>query len=209
MLLRYRLAVVLTAASAVLVPVFSAQTPAARSGIREPAFSPDGRRLAVSWLDELWTMTPDGREERKIVTENGGWLSERDPAWSPDGRSIAFSAGSSGEFDIYVVSVAGPEGPRQARRVTSLAGDERWPSWTRDGRLLFSHRPLDERWQIYATAADGSIATLADLEGKRLGIAGGPLDKSWLLIQALAKERDGVDLAAISEVVYGAPPLLT
>lgn len=158
MLLRYRLAVVLTAASAVLVPVFSAQTPAARSGIREPAFSPDGSRLAVSWLDELWTMTPDGGDEQKVVTPNGGWLSERDPAWSPDGRSIAFSAGSNGQFDIYVVSVAGPEGPRQARRVTSLAGDERWPSWTRDGRLVFSHRPLNERWQIYATAADGTGA---------------------------------------------------
>ncbi|MGH6944908.1 MAG: ABC transporter substrate-binding protein [Geminicoccaceae bacterium] len=55
--------------------------------------------------------------------------------------------------------------------------------------------------------ADGSIATLADLEGKRLGIAGGPLDKSWLLIQALAKEQ-GIDLAEAAEPAYGAPPLL-
>jgi NitT/TauT family transport system substrate-binding protein len=55
--------------------------------------------------------------------------------------------------------------------------------------------------------ADGSIATLADLEGKRLGIAGGPLDKSWMLIQALGQEQ-GIDLAAAAELVYGAPPLL-
>jgi NitT/TauT family transport system substrate-binding protein len=57
-------------------------------------------------------------------------------------------------------------------------------------------------------AADGGIRSLADLEGKRLGIAGGPLDKSWLLIQALAKEQEGLDLAEVAELVYGAPPLL-
>jgi NitT/TauT family transport system substrate-binding protein len=55
--------------------------------------------------------------------------------------------------------------------------------------------------------ADGGIDSLADLEGKRLGIAGGPLDKSWLLIQAVAREQ-GVDLAEVTELVYGAPPLL-
>ena len=48
-------------------------------------------------------MSPDGRDEKKVITHNGGWLSERDPAWSPDGRSIAFSADSNGQFDLYVV----------------------------------------------------------------------------------------------------------
>lgn len=146
------------AAALLAAASFAAQSPS-RSGIREPAFSPDGKWLAVSWLDELWTMTPDGRDERKVVAANGGWASEREPAWSPDGGSIAFSADRNGQFDIYVVP-ASSEGLRQAgggaaRRVTTLAGDERWPSWTRDGRLLFSHRPPDGRWQIWAMRADG------------------------------------------------------
>src|SRR5687768_11969183 len=131
---RYRLAVAVAAASVVFVTAFSAQTPAARSGIREPAFSPDGKRLAVSWLDELWTMSPDGRDEKKVVAfvaDHGRWLSERDPAWSPDGRWIAFSADTNGEFDVYAVPVTSHPGGGAARRVTSLAGDERWPSWTR------------------------------------------------------------------------------
>jgi gamma-glutamyltranspeptidase len=149
---RYRCVTAIAAASVVVATAFSAQTPASRSGIREPAFSPDGRRVAVSWLDELWTMSPDGRDEKKVITRSGGWLSERDPAWSPDGRSIAFSADSNGQFDLHVV----PSGGGAARRVTSLPGDERWPSWTRDGRLVFSHRPLNGRWQMYVTAADGN-----------------------------------------------------
>jgi gamma-glutamyltranspeptidase/glutathione hydrolase len=149
---RYRWAVALAAACLAVVTAFAAQAPVTRSGIREPAFSPDGKRLAVSWLDELWTIGPDGRDEKKVTPPNGGWLSERDPAWSPDGRSIAFSADINGHFDLYVV----PSGGGAVRRVTSLAGDERWPSWTRDGRLVFSHRPVNGRWQIHAASADGT-----------------------------------------------------
>lgn len=57
-------------------------------------------------------------------------------------------------------------------------------------------------------AADSPIRTLADLKGKKIGIAGGPVDKSWILIQALARKRHGIDLAREAEPVFGAPPLL-
>jgi NitT/TauT family transport system substrate-binding protein len=53
------------------------------------------------------------------------------------------------------------------------------------------------------------IRALADLKGKKLGVAGGALDKSWLLIQAMARRDSGIDLSAESDVVYGAPPLLS
>jgi NitT/TauT family transport system substrate-binding protein len=49
---------------------------------------------------------------------------------------------------------------------------------------------------------------VADLKGKKLAIAGGPLDKSWLLLQGLAR-RSGVDLRRQATIVYGAPPLLS
>jgi NitT/TauT family transport system substrate-binding protein len=52
------------------------------------------------------------------------------------------------------------------------------------------------------------IRDVADLKGKKLAIAGGPLDKSWLLLQAFAR-RSGLDLKTQSTLVYGAPPLLS
>lgn len=55
---------------------------------------------------------------------------------------------------------------------------------------------------------DSAIRTLADLKGRSLGVAGGPLDKNWLLIQALALRDHGIDLSKEAEIVYGAPPLL-
>jgi NitT/TauT family transport system substrate-binding protein len=52
------------------------------------------------------------------------------------------------------------------------------------------------------------IKEITDLRGKKLAIAGGPLDKSWLLLQAYAR-RSGLDLKRQANVVYGAPPLLS
>lgn len=50
--------------------------------------------------------------------------------------------------------------------------------------------------------------TVADLKGKRIGIAGGPLDKSWLLLRATAMKTPAGDFANTASPVYGAPPLL-
>lgn len=55
---------------------------------------------------------------------------------------------------------------------------------------------------------DAGIETIADLKGRKLGIAGGPVDKSWLLLRAYAQKKLGEDLAAIVEPTFGAPPLL-
>jgi NitT/TauT family transport system substrate-binding protein len=51
------------------------------------------------------------------------------------------------------------------------------------------------------------IKDVADLKGRKLAVAGGPLDKNWLLLQGLAR-RSGLDLRRQSSIVYGAPPLL-
>jgi NitT/TauT family transport system substrate-binding protein len=55
--------------------------------------------------------------------------------------------------------------------------------------------------------ANSPIRGIADLKGKKLAVAGGPLDKSWLLLRALAR-RSNIDLKTQADIVYGAPPLL-
>jgi NitT/TauT family transport system substrate-binding protein len=54
---------------------------------------------------------------------------------------------------------------------------------------------------------DSPIRSLADLKGRTLSIAGGPLDKSWLIVQAAAI-RHSVDLKRETTLQYGAPPLI-
>ena len=56
--------------------------------------------------------------------------------------------------------------------------------------------------------ADSPIKTLADLKGKKLGVAGGPIDKSWLLLVAYALRTANLDLRTETRQEFGAPPLL-
>lgn len=56
--------------------------------------------------------------------------------------------------------------------------------------------------------ADSTAQSLQDLAGGKIGIAGGPLDKSWLILRAYAQQQYGMDLKADTEQVFGAPPLI-
>lgn len=58
-------------------------------------------------------------------------------------------------------------------------------------------------------AQNSPLQSLSELKGKKLGVAGGPLDKSWLLIQALARRDHDLELAEENDVVFGASPLLS
>ena len=55
---------------------------------------------------------------------------------------------------------------------------------------------------------DSGIESVADLVGKKLGIAGGPVDKSWVILQAYAKEKLGINLRDQVETVFAAPAII-
>src|SRR6266508_1388996 len=62
--------------------------------------------------------------------------------------------------------------------------------------LVFS--PSSSTLGAVMTPARSPISAIADLKGKKLAIAGGPLDKSWLLLQALARRFGVTDAKALS-----------
>ncbi len=53
-----------------------------------------------------------------------------------------------------------------------------------------------------------AIKSVSDLRGKRLGVAGSSIDKSWLLLRAYSMKVLGQDIATLAEPQYGAAPLL-
>ena len=55
---------------------------------------------------------------------------------------------------------------------------------------------------------DAGAKSIADLRGKRLGVAGGALDKSWLLLRAYSRKTLGEDAATLFKPNFAAPPLL-
>jgi NitT/TauT family transport system substrate-binding protein len=55
---------------------------------------------------------------------------------------------------------------------------------------------------------DSGIKSIGDLRGRKIGIAGGPVDKSWLMLRAYAMKSIGADLKDIAKPTFAAPPLL-
>jgi NitT/TauT family transport system substrate-binding protein len=96
----------------------------------------------------------------------------------------------------------------QGGAVDAVVDDYLWVSRQRHDGEMLSFVPYSSTVGALVVPPDSGIASLEDLAGKKVGVAGGPLDKSWLLLQGLAAKRYGMDLAAAAEPVFGAPPLL-
>jgi NitT/TauT family transport system substrate-binding protein len=73
------------------------------------------------------------------------------------------------------------------------------------GKLLFT--PYSSALGAVMAPKDSPIHGVADLAGRSIGVAGGPLDKSWLLLRAAALGA-GLDLTKAAQPSYGAPPLI-
>src|SRR5580658_6107900 len=72
-------------------------------------------------------------------------------------------------------------------------------------KLLFT--PYSSALGAVMAPKDSPIRGLADLAGRSIGVAGGPIDKSWLLLRAAALRKE-LDLAKTARPSYGAPPLI-
>lgn len=123
----------------------------------------------------------------------------------------ALELDSAGGITLDVQRFATNEAGRiafQAGAVDAIVTDLFWAARVRaDGRRLV-YVPFSGAEGAVMVPEASAVRTLADLAGKTLGVAGGPLDKSWLLLQARAKEAAGLDLASAATPAFAAPPLL-
>jgi len=113
-------------------------------------------------------------------------------------------------LNVIVTELATPEAGKIALRGGSadvIVSDWLWVSRERalGSKLVFY--PYSSAVGALMAAVASPIRTLADLKGRSLAVAGGPLDKSWLLLQAALKQ-DNVDLKTQATIAYGAPALL-
>ena len=95
----------------------------------------------------------------------------------------------------------------QAKAADIIVSDWTWVARQRGGASNYSFAPYSSATGAVIVPEHSSIRSIQDLAGKRLGIAGGGLDKSWLLLRTLAL-KEGMDLDKDVEKVFGAPPLL-
>jgi Tol biopolymer transport system component len=141
-------------------------TPNAPDGNSEPAFSPDGERIAFRSERDgggIFVMTASG-ESVKRLTDFG-----YNPSWSPDGKEIALSRGrffsptdrGSVAQGLWVVNATTGE-----RREVLKDVDAMQPSWSPHGQRIayWGLRGRSGQRDIWTAAADGSDNTRGPVE---------------------------------------------
>ncbi|TPE52288.1 ABC transporter substrate-binding protein [Amaricoccus solimangrovi] len=114
-------------------------------------------------------------------------------------------------FDLQVMDVAaGPAGQVafQGGEADAMVTDWIWVARQRAAGEDYVFIPYSRAVGGLMVPGDSPAKTLADLKGAKIGVAGGPLDKSWILLRAYSQKEYGFDLADQTEQVFGAPPLI-
>ena len=141
----------------------------------------------------------------RLVAQRTGSL-----AWELDVIK-AHGLDKKADLDIETLELASTEAGKVALRGGSadiIVSDWTWVARERAlGDSLLYYPYLSTLGAVMAPAGS-PIRDVADLKGKKLAVAGGPIDKSWLLLRALGLQS-GIDLRTAATVVYGAPPLLS
>ncbi len=97
----------------------------------------------------------------------------------------------------------------QAGEVDMIVTDWIWVSRQRAAGADFTFAPYSRAVGALMVPPDSDITSLSHLADRRVGIAGGPVDKSWVLFKALAQTRYALDLDKQVDRVFGAPPLIS
>ncbi|MDI4235914.1 ABC transporter substrate-binding protein [Bradyrhizobium sp. Arg237L] len=111
---------------------------------------------------------------------------------------------------IEATELASPEAGKIALRAGNadvMVSDWLWVSRERMLGAKLAFYPYSSALGAVMVPTSSPIRSLTDLRGRKLAVAGGPIDKSWLLLQASLKQ-EGLDLKSAATIVYGAPPLL-
>jgi Tol biopolymer transport system component len=87
----------------------------------QPAFSPDGTRIAYASSFHIWIMKADGTHAAAVPVTGNPY--EGDPTWSPDATKLGYINGSNGQ--IYTVKTAGGA-PTQLTTSGTAINDLKW-----------------------------------------------------------------------------------
>jgi NitT/TauT family transport system substrate-binding protein len=158
------------------------------------------------WIASLASLTEPAlaADTVRLAVQKTGTL-----AWEID---VARRHGLDSAAGIAIASteLASPEAGKIALRsgtVDVIVADWLWVSRERSLGANLVFYPYSSTLGAVMVPGPSSIKSLADLKGRKLAVAGGPIDKSWLLLQG-AMKLEGIDLKNEAAIAYGAPVLL-
>ena len=115
-------------------------------------------------------------------------------------------------IDLRITELASTQATKVALRagtVDVVVTDWLWVTRDRSEGGDFTFSPYSAALGGLMVPSGSQVSSLSALEGRKVGIAGGPLDKSWLLLRAFGQDQQDIDLKAKTDQVFAAPPLLS
>lgn len=164
-----------------------------------------GQTLALAAMMALMLVVPGRAAETiRLAVQKTGTFSWELAAIRASGLD------KEADLSLDVTELASPEAGKIALRAGNadvILSDWLWVSRERALGAKLTFYPYSSALGAVMVPASSPLKTLADLKGRKLGVGGGAIDKSWLLLQARMKQ-DGIDLKSAATIVYGAPPLI-
>ncbi|WP_419766020.1 MAG: ABC transporter substrate-binding protein [Arcobacter sp.] len=114
-------------------------------------------------------------------------------------------------FDLEVVKLASKNATSialQAKEVDIIVTDWLWVNTQRANGKNFTLYPYSRSNGTILVPKNSKAKTFLDLYGKKLGVAGGPVDKTWLILRAYSKQKYGKDLADLVKPTFSSPPII-
>ncbi|MBK8453095.1 MAG: ABC transporter substrate-binding protein [Thiofilum sp.] len=113
--------------------------------------------------------------------------------------------------DLEIVELSGKDASQvalQGKAVDIVVTDWLWVTRLRSEGTPYTFAPYSNAVGSLMMNPKVGAKSIADLQGKKIGVAGGAVDKSWLLMRAYSQKEIGKDLKDVVEPQFGAPPLL-
>ncbi len=122
-------------------------------------------------------------------------------------QGLAKAAGLDLELVNVATNSAGQIG-LLSRDFDLIVSDWPWAMRQRSVGQAMKFAPYSSALGALMVSGDSPIKSVEDLVGKRIGVAGSALDKSWILLRAYGLKTLNKDLAKVSQPLFGAPPLI-
>jgi NitT/TauT family transport system substrate-binding protein len=90
-----------------------------------------------------------------------------------------------------------------------IVSDWTWALRQRSKGYDFKFAPYSVALGSIMVPQDSKVTGLADLVGKKIGVSGTGIDKSWVLLRAYSRKVLGQDIADVADPVFGAAPLVS